>query len=307
VRSRRPERHRILTSGEAPADYTGAVANRTFIGQIKAGLRAVCPRPLLMWREAQYFRQHGEFELGFIPHLCRPAQDAIDVGANEGCYVHFMRRYARQVYAFEPVPWLAERLCAKFRGGVIVRAVALSDAAGRARLHIPVIDGELVTGLSSLDSPAASGTEMREVEVETAALDDAYAGDLGFIKIDVEGHEDAVLRGSRRTIAGCRPRVQIEIVEDLSPGGLRRAATFFGELGYRGYFVWQGGLRPVSEFDASVMQRPEIVAGYGAGLARRIFGRYVANFLFFPDEEPRATFVNIQDAIDRARDIQAVA
>ena len=76
------------------------MTTRTIVGQIKAGLRAVCPRPVLMWREAHYFKRHGEFELGFIEHLCRPAQDAIDVGANEGSYVHFMRRYARQVVAF---------------------------------------------------------------------------------------------------------------------------------------------------------------------------------------------------------------
>jgi FkbM family methyltransferase len=280
---------------------------QSFVRQIKAGLRAVCPRPVLMWREAQYFKQHGEFELGFIPHLCRPAQDAIDVGANEGSYVHFMRRYARQVYAFEPVPWLADRLRDKFRTGVIVKPVALSDAAGRARLRIPVVDGELITGLSSLDTPAGPSGETREFEVETAALDDIYAGDLGFIKIDVEGHEDAVLRGSRRTVARCRPRVQIEIVEDLSPGGVGRAAAFFGELGYRGYFVWQHALAPLSEFDAAIMQRPDVVAGYGPGLARRIFGRYVANFLFFPDEEPQATFRHLQETIDRARDVQAVA
>ena len=270
------------------------------IAQIKAGLRAVCPRPVLTWREAQYFKRHGEFELGFMAHVCRPAQDAIDVGANEGSYVHFMRRYARQVYAFEPVPWLADRLRDKFRSGVVVSAVALSDTAGRARLRIPMIDGELITGLSSLDTPAASGTEIREFEVATAPLDEIYSGDLGFIKIDVEGHEDPVLRGSRRTFARCRPRVQIEIVEDLSPGGLRRADAFFGELGYRGYFVWQNKLRRVPEFEPALMQRQEIVEGYGPGLARRIFGRYVANFLFFPDEEPRSTFANLQDIIDRA-------
>ncbi len=274
------------------------------VRRIKTGLRAICPQPVLMWREARYFSRHGEFELGFTQHLCRPAQDAIDVGANEGSYIHFMRRYARQVYAFEPVPWLADGLRQKFRGGVIVKPVALSDAAGRARLHIPVIDGQLITGLSSLDSPASSGSEVREVEVETVPLDDAYAGDVGFIKIDVEGHEDPVLRGACRTLARCRPRVQIEIVEALSPGGLRRAEAFFGDLGYRGLFVWRHALVPIAEFDAETMQRPEIVEGYGPGLARRVFGRYVANFLFFPKEEPQATFARLQAVIDRARDQQ---
>ena len=205
------------------------------------------------------------------------------------------------------MPWLADRLRHKFRSGVIVKPIALSDAAGRARLRIPVINGELITGLSSLDTPAGPGTEMREVEVETARLDDSYAGDVGFIKIDVEGHEDAVLRGGQRILTRCRPRVQIEIVEDLSPGGLRRADAFFGELGYRGYFVWRYALRPLSEFDARTMQRPEVVEGYGPGLARRVFGHYVANFLFLPAGEPRTTFEQLQATIDRARGTQAVA
>ena len=267
-------------------------------------MRAVCPRPVLMWREARYFQHHGEFELGFIRHLCRPSQDAIDVGANEGSYIHFMRRSARHAYAFEPVPWLAERLRDKFPSRVTVRQVALSDAPGHARLRIPVIDGELITGLSSLETPAAMSADMREVEVETARLDDAYSGDVGFIKIDVEGHEDAVLRGARRTIARCRPRVQIEVIEALSPGGLRRADAFFGELGYRGHFVWRDALTPVAAFDAATMQRPEVVEGYGPGIERRVFGRYVANFLFIPKEEPAETFARLRETIDQARRLQ---
>lgn len=273
-------------------------SDRPLVRQIKAGLRAICPRPVLMWREARYFERHGEFELGLVQYLCRPTQDAIDVGANEGSYIHFMRRHARCVYAFEPIPWLADRLRKKFRSRVTVTPLALSDAAARARLHVPVIEGTLITGLSSLDTPAASGTEMREFEVETARLDDVYAGDVGFIKIDVEGHEDAVLKGAEATIARCRPRVQIEIVEDLSPGGVRRADELFRQFGYRGYFIWHQALRPIEEFDRAVMQRPEVVDGYGPGIERRVFGRYVANFLFLPDDEPGRTFDDIRAAID---------
>lgn len=283
------------------ADGDERVSGRAVVRQIKAGLRSICPRPVLMWREARYFKRHGEFEVGFVRYLCRPQRDAIDVGANEGEYVHFMRRHARRVYAFEPVPWLAERLRDKFRGGVTIMPMALSDAAGRARLRIPVVDGEPVTGLSSLHRPAAAATDTREVEVETAVLDEIYAGDLGFIKIDVEGHEDAVLRGARRTIARCRPRVQIEIIEAMSPGGLARAAELFGALGYRGYFVWRDALMPVAAFDAATMQRPDVVEGYGPGLARRVFGRYVANFLFLPNDEPDATFDHLRAVIEGAR------
>lgn len=270
------------------------------ICRIKAALRAVCPRPILTWREVQYFKAHGDFELGFVKDLCRPALDAIDIGANEGSYIHFMRPHARHVYAFEPIPWLADQLRGKFRRRVDVKTIALSDAPGQARLRIPVIDGQLFTGLSSLDSPAGEGTEFRDIEVETATLDSVYGGNVGFIKIDVEGHEDAVLAGARQIIARCRPRVQIEIVEYLSPGGLQRTADFFAAYGYRGFFVHDGRLKPLSEFDRESMQREELVAGYGAGIGRTTFGKYVANFFFFPDDEPALTYQKIRETISRS-------
>lgn len=60
-------------------------------------------------------------------------------------------------------------------------------------------------------------------------------------------------------------------------------------------------LAPVKAFDAAVMQRPEVVEGYPPGIERRVFGRYVVNFLFFPDDEPADTFARLQGVIDRAR------
>src|SRR5579862_3603015 len=86
-------------------------------------IKKVSPKPLLRWREAAYFRRYGEFELRLVAPLCDADRDAIDVGANFGAYVHFMRRSSRRVYAFEPVPWLAEQLTRKFPSRVIVRNV----------------------------------------------------------------------------------------------------------------------------------------------------------------------------------------
>src|SRR5262249_23752899 len=93
-------------------------------------VRSVCPQPLLTWREARYLMTHGELELRLVKHLCRPEEDAIDVGAHEGAYIHFMRRHARRVYAFEPIPWLAERIARKFPSKVVVNTLALSHEHG---------------------------------------------------------------------------------------------------------------------------------------------------------------------------------
>lgn len=289
----------------ASADST----NRQLVRTVKSAVRSVCPKSVLMWREAQYFRKYGEVELRLVRHLCRPHRDSIDVGANEGSYIHFMKRYSRLVYAFEPIPWLAEGLSGKFRNRVVVRNVALSSVAGMATLHIPIVGGKPVTGLSSLSEPMPmKPLEHREIRVPMQTLDDAYSGEVGFVKIDVEGHEEAVLVGASRTIARSRPRVLVEVEESRSPGAVQRVRNFFEALGYRGFFVLRNRLHPVDSFDPQAMQRPEDVAGYLGDLAshvpgveRKRFSGYVNNFLFIPGDEPGATFERIKAELARTR------
>ena len=80
------------------------------------------------------------------------------------------------------------------------------------------------------------------LKVHMDRLDNVYSGTAGFIKIDVEGHEQAVLDGAVETIDRCRPRLLVEVDERLSPGlawsGPRRtsqssaiaATTFIGAV-----------------------------------------------------------------------------
>ena len=70
---------------------------------MRKALRSVCPQALLNWREARYYGRYGEVELHLLEFLCRRDLDALDVGANDGSYVHFLRRHARHVIAFEPM------------------------------------------------------------------------------------------------------------------------------------------------------------------------------------------------------------
>lgn len=270
--------------------------------------RAVLPWPVLARCEAFYVTKFGEVELCMVRHLCRPDQDSIDVGANFGAYLHSMKRHSRRVYAFEPVPWLGPLLVKKFGRKIVVKTVALSRNAGTARLYVPIVQGEVVTGLSSL-SPVLPVREMRycEIPVETKPLDEVYAGDVGFIKIDVEGHEESVLQGARRTIARCRPRVLVEAEERYAPGSLCRISTFFRSLGYRGYFVFHRHLEPIERFDPRTMQRSEDIAGYTLGVPRRRFDRYINNFLFLPPREPHATLDRLEAALETPRPLAAAS
>lgn len=257
----------------------------------RQALRSLCPQALLNWREARFYGRYGEVELHLLEFLCRRDRDAIDVGANDGSYVHYLRRHARRVIAFEPMPSLADALGAKFRDGVDIRPVALSDRDGTVELHMPVVAGVTVTGCSTV-SPTASATypDHRAIEVPMATLDGSYEGDAGFIKIDVEGHEQAVLDGAMQTIRRCQPRMLVEIDERLSPGGLGRARAYFRELDYRGYFVKAGRIEPIGLFSPDLLQNPADLPDLTAPLQQRQrFGRYIYNFIFLPRDEPIET------------------
>ena len=274
-------------------------AQNEFLRRAKAATRDFWPKPLLLWREARYFEEYGERELRLVRHLCQRERDAVDVGAHEGSYVHFMKRYARRVYAFEPVPSLAEALAWKFAPRVVVRNIALSRESGTAILRIPLLDGVPLSGLASLNEGAGATAAATEIAVQTRPLDEVFAGDAGFIKIDVEGHEEAVLDGAARTIARCRPRLLVEIEEDRVPGASARIHAFLRRFNYRGYFVCGRALAGFETFDPATMQRPADIAGFQAGVPRTAFDRYCNNFLFVADEEAEPLSARIAAALGR--------
>jgi FkbM family methyltransferase len=259
-------------------------------------LRALLPQVALNWQEVRYFERYGEVEMHLLEYLCRRDQDAIDVGANVGGYVHFMRHHARRAIAFEPIPEFVELLRRKFPRDVMIEPIALSDRAGEAELYVPMIDGVMISGCSTLSVAAATEyTAHRALKVRMDRLDTVYGGTAGFIKIDVEGHEQAVLDGAIETIDRCRPRLLVEIEEHLSPGGLERAQVYFSRLGYRGHYVHRGRLEPLEKYSLANLQDPANKPDLTAALRERPrFDDYVYNFIFLPPVEPQETLDRIR-------------
>ncbi|MGH7119407.1 MAG: FkbM family methyltransferase [Acetobacteraceae bacterium] len=268
---------------------TGSQSNGS-IRQWKRTAQAALPQWVKNWREAQYYLRYGEIELHLLEFLCASDKDAIDIGAHDGCYVHFLRRFSRHVYAYEPIPWLATELRRKFAHGVTVRADALSRSEGTGTLHIPMVKGTRVPGCATISGAAAAlydGAENIRVPVRT--LDASFVGGAGFIKIDVEGHEESVLDGARGTIERCRPNLVIEAVERLAPGCVGRIATIFRDRGYDGFFQHGWSLLPVERFDAASMQREEDYPDLTATLAvRERPPRFVYNFIYLPAESSKS-------------------
>ena len=126
-------------------------------------------------------------------------------------------------------------------------------------------------------------------------LDNVYGATAGFIKIDVEGHEQAVLDGAIETLDRLRLGLLVEIEEHLSPGGLERAQVYFSRLGYRGHYVHRGRLEPLEKFSLANLQSPANRPDLTAALRERPrLDDYVINFIFLPPDEP-------QENLDRIR------
>jgi len=109
--------------------------------------------------------------------------------------------------AYEPLDDHAAALRERFPD-VDVRARGLSDRSGSVQFY-RVRDEPALSGLHPRDA-APQELESSEVGVETLdeALPAGYVPSL--IKIDVEGAEELVLKGAKRTLAEHRPVVILE-------------------------------------------------------------------------------------------------
>jgi FkbM family methyltransferase len=264
----------------------------------KTWLHIVLPWPMVAWCERLYFAQFGEIELCMVKHLCRPDQDSIDVGANVGTYLHAMMRHSDRVYAFEPVPWLAQLLPKKFGRKVVVENLALSHETSRALLHIPVVDGTPVTGLSTLSDDLAARTALyRDIPVETRPLDEVYSGNVGFIKIDVEGHEHSVLRGARSRRTSCTG-LRATHPGFLSPLRLSRVFCLSAPVGADRVFR--------SSEDAAERRHRGLYAGYAACAVRALHQQFPVSAARGAEHHAGATGSGVDEAGGAGRRRQPV-
>jgi FkbM family methyltransferase len=196
-----------------------------------------------------------EREMELLDVLCDPERTGIDVGAKVGMYTYRIRDRSSDVIAFEPVPLFHDMLRTVFDGKRgRVEPVAASNRRGTATLRLPYDgDGHRQFGRSSIE-PANRLEHHQiartdEIEVETRTIDEYELPAVGFIKIDVEGHELAVLEGATRTIAAHRPSLLVESNDDHHPGAVASLAAWLREHDYEACFLDQGQLHDIARFD----------------------------------------------------------
>jgi FkbM family methyltransferase len=207
-----------------------------------------------------------------VPALCRRDLASADIGAHWGEYAMRAIPYSGRCLLFEPRPDEVRALRRVFLQSAHIEAVALSDEAGTAELRVPRGGGPRSTIAPSNELEYTQDVEV--IRVPTRRLDDYAEHRFGFVKIDVEGHEEAVLRGGSLVLERDRPALLIEIENRHNPGALERIAKMLAAWGYSGWFLHQARLQQLAEFSADVLQLPANIAG------GKKLGTYINNFLF---------------------------
>jgi FkbM family methyltransferase len=220
-----------------------------------------------------------ENEIKLLPLLCNDAKIAIDVGGNLGLYVHHFQKLCKSVIVFEPIPALQSYLRKQYPD-VRVEGVALSDSPGHAQLRMPPGIHSWATIAATNDlalADPASGLTSIEVPVRTL---DSYALDgVGILKVDVEGHEESVLRGAIKLLSREKPNIVVEVEERHNPGSVRRVSDFLSGLGYEGFYLHDAKLVPIAEFRIERDQQVRNVGTSGK------IGRYINNFIFVASDQ----------------------
>ena len=236
--------------------------------------------PSIAWQYRLY-----EPELGRLADFVPKERGAVDAGVWWGPWSWWLSRRVPRVDSFEANLDLVEKLRTAMPRNVTIHPVALSDRAGESNLWVPS-GGMGTEGRGSLEPAAHAESGWTQQPIATSRLDDFELGDVGFVKIDVEGHELQVLRGAAGLIERQRPNVMIEIEQhEGREGPLDTIIDYFNDQSYSGQFLQKGRWHPIEELDrqATKALASEVARhGYGANLV--FYARkYVHNYVFKPN------------------------
>ena len=207
-------------------------------------LRRFGDRGLLLYGK-YYGKCEGE-TTEIIKRAIRPGSVCFDVGANMGFYSVLMARTARQIHSFEPASAHFRRLQRHVElnrlTNVRTHKIALSDYKGTGRIYVTPETASINPQHWKVDGDTPTD------EFECMTLDEFCKSNditrLDFIKVDIDGHEPAFLRGAIGALTRFKPTMVIEIVPECLPGGAEGAVELCETLIKIGYQLSDGRSAP---------------------------------------------------------------
>lgn len=223
----------------------------------REGLTVVLLEPADCQVAAELHRNGGRFAhaadetvMAYLQALAGETASFLDIGAYTGLFALLAARAnpALRAVAYEILPQTHELLKRNIaangvEGRVEARLVGLAEAPGVLNMPVALRTSSLPSSLS-----ITSKFDGRGIDVPLARLDSEVTGLSGpfAMKIDVEGHEPAVLRGGLEFLSRERP----DIIAEVLPGEGAEVQAILAPLGYG---FWH--------FTADGLQRRDTLAG----------------------------------------------
>ena len=194
------------------------VADPYELTETRHGVMLVNRNDVYMGQALLLYGECSELESRFILSLLRNPGLVIEVGANMGVHTVPMARslagQGRNMLVFEPQPVIFQQLCANLALNGLMNVRAFPYACGRENgqvtFEIPDYRSTGNFGGTGM-SEGAGAPDARRETVQCVRVDDlAPEGQVGLIKVDVEGFEQQVLEGCEGILARCRPLLYVE-------------------------------------------------------------------------------------------------
>ena len=200
---------------------------------------------LLAFRSSDTPHMESSLMSWCIENFCKGDKKFIDIGSHIGSWTISLGPHSKHVHAFECNKHVFNILCANIAlrnlsSKVCTHLCGLSNKAGIMKYYKRNAEGG-PNGIEFLREND-HGCEMEEVQVCT--LDDFELENIGFLKIDVEGHEKRVLEGALETLKNSgfppfvfeswHPRRELEHPWNVPATKLREELfAYIAHIGYR--------------------------------------------------------------------------
>ena len=222
---------------------------------------------LLEKRLKRAIKKNYEKELEIIDRYSDKSKDALDIGVYRGVYSYKLSQNFKTVHSFEPNPLLypyLEKNLKKVINNMILYNLALSDTNGVSELKLPIrsksifknnIEELFKLGAATMH-PENIMNNYKKVPIQMKRLDEIKINNnIGFIKIDVEGHEKNVIEGGLDTIKKNKPVLLVEIEEKHTKKPIEETINFIKSLNYNAFIYKE---KTLIEFNETNKNQKEI-------------------------------------------------
>ena len=189
-------------------------------------------------------------EIGLLGEVVNKKLESIDVGVYRGVYSYQISKLSSHVHSFEPNPLIypyLEKNLKKIIKNITLYNFALSDKSEIVNLKIPNrfkisnknnYEERFKLGLATIHNEnLLENDKFESYRVRAEKLDNLIKKEnIGFIKIEVEGHEKNVLIGAEQIIKKCKPNLLIEIEERHTNDKVQNTINFINDFGYNSFF-----------------------------------------------------------------------